>query len=239
MNNQERFITVYKNGKQTQGTSVRSQNLACVLKPVMKRSAKCLLLAAFVVWALVCAGAPCPARGGTEQGPEVDSLVEQLCSEYYYRREHALGELIRRDEAATPAMLAALKSDNYHVREAAVRFLEAVAEPETSPQLLDALKASKEVEVVTGLTRLLARLECEDAIGHVRGLLSDESSKVRAAAVDALAALGDRDSIGEIRALVGDEFSEVRIAVVKALAAFHATESGKDVLALFKKERIL
>ena len=185
----------------------------------------------------------CPAEAMAAQDdvaeqPDIDSLVNELSSEYYCRREYALEELIEHAGAATPAMLAALESRDYQARNCAVRFFAAKGTSETAPRLLDVLKKSNEVEVVTGLTRLLSRLEFKDALGHIRVLVSHESSKVRAEAVNALVRLDDRESVKEIAALIRDDFSEARIAAAGALSAFHATEFGEDVLAQFRKEKI-
>lgn len=194
------------------------------------------LLSCALILALASAGSA--ARNAEEAAPDINSLVARLSGDYCYDRESALAALIERAADAMPAMLSALQSDNYHTRAAAVRFFEAAATTESCPQLLDALKNSKENEVVTGLTRLLARLKFKDAVEHFRELLSNDASGVRAAAVDALAALEDRESANRIAALLGDEYSEVRIAAAQALAAFHAEEFGRDVFEAFKKESV-
>jgi HEAT repeat protein len=170
--------------------------------------------------------------------PDIPALVAKLTSPKYYERESALSALLERADEATPAMLKAVESADYQTRVAAVRFFAAKATPTIAPQLFDILKRSKEGEAVSGLTRVLARLQYKDAVAHVRGLMADSRPAVRAAAVDFLAALRDKESAAKVAPLLADEYSEVRIAASKALTAFGAVDFGKDVFAAFQKEKV-
>jgi len=189
-----------------------------------------------LIFALAFAGAAVADEAPAE--PDIAALAAQLASEKYYEREAALSALIENAEKATPAMLCALESADYNTRAAAVEFFRAKATPETCPQLFEILKRSKETEVITGLTRVLARLAYKESLEHVRTLLADPNPAVRAVATDSLAAFGDKESAAKIAPMLSDEFSEARIAAAKALAAMGAAELGKDVFAAFEKEKI-
>jgi len=105
------------------------------------------------------------------------------------------------------------------VRRAAARALETLADPGTTPALLEALGQAQPAEVTDVLTGVLIRIAPDDALDDVGRLLGAEPFPARAAALRVLGARGHRPAAPAVRELLADGSSAVRAAACAAAGA--------------------
>jgi len=113
-----------------------------------------------------------------------------------------------------------LRAPDARLRQGAVWELARLREPRTFEMLAQMLPVEPDAFVRTAIARTLPRLGGERAVPLLRGLLTDESNRVRAAAVEGLTEVGHLPSCREVLVMVSDPDPRVQAAASRALLAF-------------------
>ena len=133
--------------------------------------------------------------------------------------------LLERRAAVAPATGQAsvterLRAPAAHLRQGAVWELARLRDPRTFDLLVQMLPVEPDAFVRTAVARTLPRLGGERAVPLLRGLLTDESNRVRAAAIDALTEVGHQASCREVLVMLSDPDPRVQAAASRGLLAF-------------------
>lgn len=145
--------------------------------------------------------------------------------------------LLERRAAVAPAtgtrsVKERLRAPDARLRQAAVWELARIREPRSFELLAQMLPVEPDQFVRTAIARTLPRLGGERAVPALQGLLSDESNRVRAAAVEGLTEVGHLGSCREILIMLSDPDERVQSAASRALLAFGFDRVSQALAAL-------
>jgi HEAT repeat protein len=164
-------------------------------------------------------------------------LAELAADDAGVRRRAATALGLLRDEAAVPALIAALSDASPRVAEEAAEALGSIRDTRSLSPLVRAL-GHPNASARVGAVKALAALRDKSSVGALISVLARDSDWLcRRHAATALGEIGDPVAATALLAALGDPDAHNRTFVVEALGKLRVTESAEKIVAMLDNFR--